>query len=82
MSFLRRLFGSDGDQARSEADVPSSTPAEVDAAERAYEADLLRAEQDRLDALRQRQLRYADHAWRPPAQGGERRADDEAERDG
>jgi ABC-2 type transport system ATP-binding protein len=31
----------------------------------------------RLDELRQRQLRYADRAWTPPRQGGERRADDE-----
>jgi hypothetical protein len=27
----------------------------------------------------QRQLRYARYAWQPPAQGGERRADDEDE---
>lgn len=83
MSFLRRLFGSGDDRAPSAADEPPGTPAEVEAAERAYEADLLRAEQGRLDELRQRQLRYADHVWQPPAQGGERRADDdEAERDG
>ena len=25
----------------------------------------------------QAQLRYAEYAWEPPAQGGERRADDE-----
>jgi hypothetical protein len=29
-----------------------------------------------LDDLARRQLRYADYAWEPPAQGGERRADD------
>ena len=29
------------------------------------------------DELIQRQLRYADRSWTPPAQGGERRADDE-----
>ena len=27
--------------------------------------------------LQQRQLRYAEYAWEPPAQGGTRRADDE-----
>ena len=51
-------------------------PDEADADERAHELELLRAEQSRLDELRQRQLRYADRAWAPPAQGGERRADD------
>jgi hypothetical protein len=38
---------------------------------------LARAEQDRLDDLSQRQLRYAAYAWQPPRQGGERRADDD-----
>jgi hypothetical protein len=37
---------------------------------------VLRGEQERLDDLAQRQLRYAQYAWQPPAQGGERRADD------
>ncbi len=50
--------------------------AEVEAEERAHELDVLRTEQERLDDLAQRQLRYADYAWQPPAQGGERRADD------
>ena len=76
MGFLRRLFGSSDERDRSAPDEPPNSPAELDASERAYEADLLRAEQDRLDELRQRQLRYADHAWEPPPQGGERRADD------
>jgi hypothetical protein len=40
---------------------------------------LARSEQDRLDDLAQRQLRYADYAWQPPKQGGERRAEDEDE---
>jgi hypothetical protein len=35
------------------------------------------SENERLDDLRRRQLKYADKAWTPPAQGGERRADDE-----
>ena len=37
------------------------------------------AEQERLDELQQRQLRYASYAWQPPDQGGERRADDKAD---
>ena len=38
---------------------------------------LLREEALRLnDDLIQRQLRYADRSWTPPAQGGSRRADD------
>jgi len=40
--------------------------------------ELLREESRRLeDALLQRQMRYADRSWTPPAQGGPRRADDE-----
>ena len=46
--------------------------------EAARERELLLAEARRLDDdLIQRQLRYADRSWTPPAQGGERRADDE-----
>jgi hypothetical protein len=82
--FLRRLIGS----GRAEPGAGSSasratetrttrSPADVEADERAYERELLRGEAERLDELRQRQLRYAEHAWRPPAQGGERRADDD-----
>ena len=44
--------------------------------ERARDLELLREDQDRLDDLALRQLRYAEYAWEPPAQGGERRADD------
>jgi hypothetical protein len=77
MGVLRRLLGRDhppgGDSA------PGSDAASVDADEQAHELEMLRAEQDRLDELAQRQLRYADYAWQPPAQGGERRADDKDE---
>jgi hypothetical protein len=73
MGFLRRLLGGAAD---SEA-TPPPDPAEVETDERAYELELARAEQDRLDDLQQRQLRYAEYAWQPPAQGGTRRADDE-----
>ena len=90
MDFLRRrLRGSaapgaapaDPETAESEnateAGEAQASPVDDEARERDYELDLLRQEQDRLDDLQQRQLRYADYAWEPPAQGGERRADDE-----
>ena len=75
MGFLRRLLG--GNEAQ--ADAPEATspdPAELEAAEREHELEVLRAEQERLDELTQRQLRYEKYAWQPPAQGGERRAED------
>jgi hypothetical protein len=85
MGFLRRLLGGDGpkDAEPMEASPPLDDAA-IDAAEKAYELELLRDDQDRMTDLTRRQLRYADHAWTPPAQGGERRADadengDEAE---
>jgi hypothetical protein len=79
MGFLKRLLGGndkpdDGDVAR---ERPAIAPADLDAAERERELELMRGEQARLDELTQRQLRYAKYAWEPPAQGGERRADDE-----
>jgi hypothetical protein len=80
MGFLRRLFGwDDTSNPRKEigSDFAEPDPADLDASEREHELEVLRAEQDRLDELTQRQLRYADYAWQPPAQGGERRADDE-----
>ena len=78
MGFLRRLLGREAalDPATAAADEPTG-PADVDADERAYELELLRTEQARLDDLAQRQLRYAEYAWQPPAQGGDRRADDQ-----
>ena len=76
MGFLKRLFGGSSDSADEPA-APPSTPADIEADERAHELDLARSEQDRLTDLQQRQLKYADHAWQPPAQGGTRRADDE-----
>ena len=81
MGILRRLFGGgepDG-RASTAADESKSDPAQADAAERERELELLRGEQERLDELTQRQLRYADYAWQPPPQGGERRADDKDE---
>lgn len=74
MGFLRRLLGG---EAHTDASAGTmSDPAEADAEERAHELDLLRSEQDRLDELTQRQIRYAEYSWQPPVQGGERRADD------
>ncbi len=83
MSFLRRLFGQ-GEERSAAADGASrpaspaapASPEDVEASERAYELELARAEQDRADDLVRRQQRYAQYAWTPPAQGGERRADD------
>ena len=75
MGFLRRILG--GGEV---ADAPDATPvdqAELDADERARDLELARNEQDRLSDLARRQLRYAEYAWQPPAEGGERRSDDE-----
>ena len=83
MSFLRRLLGgspsvdSDHSEPDEAAEDVAAPPAQLDALEREHELDVLRGEQQRLDELQQRQLRYAQFAWQPPAQGGERRADDE-----
>ena len=74
MGFLRRLLG--GGETASPTQAKPVDSAEVEAEERAHELKVLREEQERLDELAQRQLRYADYAWTPPAQGGERRADD------
>ncbi len=81
MDFLRRRLRGSADATNSPTapsanDAPAD-PVDVDAMERDYELDLLRDEQGRLDELQQRQLRYANYAWEPPAQGGERRSDDE-----
>jgi hypothetical protein len=77
VSFLRKLFGGSEERARSEA--PPVDQAELDEDERRRELEVARGEAQRLDDLQQRQLRYADRAWTPPDQGGERRADDEGE---
>jgi hypothetical protein len=75
MGFLRRLLGG-GETHGDEREAASIDPAELDAAEREHELEMLRADQERLDELTQRQLRYAKYAWEPPAQGGEKRAED------
>jgi hypothetical protein len=71
---LRKLLGG-GERAAEPEEAPAD-PAAIEDDERAHEVEILRAEQARLDPLRQRQLRYAERAWTPPRQGGERRADD------
>ena len=73
MDVFRRLFG--GSKAAAPR-TPEVDPAAVEAEERARDLELLKADQARFDDLAQRQLRYAEYAWEPPAQGGERRADD------
>src|SRR3954452_5351084 len=75
MGFLKRIFARD-EPAATTADVETPAKADPDGIEGAYDLDLARAEQDRLDELSQRQLRYAEYAWQPPKQGGDRRADD------
>ena len=77
MERLRQLFSGGSEPASAES--PPADPPAIAADERAYELDLLRSEQERLDELAQRQLRYAKYAWEPPRQGGERRAEDSDE---
>jgi hypothetical protein len=82
MGFLRRLLGGEQGSPPSETATPEDQQA-VEADEKARDLELLREDQARLDDLAQRQLRYAEYAWEPPAQGGERRADDvDADREG
>jgi hypothetical protein len=80
VSFLKRLFGGTPDDTRDDAADQGPAPSEADlvAAEQDRERELIRADAERLDDdLIQRQMRYADRSWTPPAQGGARRADDE-----
>ncbi len=77
MGFLKRLFGGAGSGSGDPTTSDAADPVDIDAAERARDLELARGEQDRLDELSQRQLRYAAYAWQPPRQGGERRADDD-----
>ena len=82
MGFLRRLLGGPSDATEPAGTTEPGGTTDLDAEERAHELEVLRGEQDRLDELTRRQLRYAEYAWEPPAQGGERRADDaDAERE-
>jgi hypothetical protein len=79
MGFLRRLLGGSGarpDSTGSEADDGPAAE-DLDEDERARELELARFESERTDDLVRRQQMYADRSWTPPAQGGERRSDDE-----
>ena len=77
MGFLKRLFGGEPSRPADDGEAPEAT--DLVAEEQARERELMRAEAERLDDdLIQRQLRYADRSWTPPAQGGEQRADDES----
>lgn len=79
MSFLRRwLSGEDAGGAATDTNgaTRSVDAAEADEAERLHERELMQAENERLDDLLRRQIKYGDRAWTPPAQGGERRAED------
>lgn len=73
MDQLRRLFRGSTPADASDA---AADPADIEAIERERELELLRAEAAGHDELIERQLKYARFAWQPPAQGGERRADD------
>ena len=74
MGILQRLLGRSTDDGTTK---PTPAPVvDLEAAERERDLELMRAESERLDELQQRQLRYADYAWTPPSQGGDRRADD------
>ena len=82
MGFLRRIFGggrtSGDDEATTSVDDDGEAGSvDVDADERQHELDVLRAEAERMDELAHRQLKYAEYAWQPPDQGGERRADEQ-----
>lgn len=73
MGFLRRFLGG-GSYDKAHAGTRAAEP--FDEIER--DRELLQEEAVRLDNdLVQRQLRYADRAWTPPAQGGTRRAEDD-----
>jgi hypothetical protein len=80
MGFLKRLLGGGStEDGKSAAGGAGSAPGSGDPALDEIERDrvLLREEALRLnDDLIQRQLRYADRSWTPPAQGGTRRAED------
>ena len=74
MGFLRRLLG--GGSGNDESAGPTADPAELEADERTRELELARFDQDRADDLVRRQQRFASYSWTPPAEGGERRAED------
>lgn len=78
MSFLRRILGGGGEAGTTGGGAGGSVdPAEADREDAERDRELLRAEAERTsDDFLQRQMRYADRSWTPPAQGGPKRADD------
>ncbi len=83
LGFLHRHHGDDAQESRPPANGGADLAADAQVVdEAARERALLRAEATRLDdPLLQRQMRYADRSWTPPAEGGSRRADDSEGRD-
>ena len=80
MGFLRRLLGTAPTEPAGEPSQdgePAAGGSTADDDERARELELARFDQERVSDLVRRQQQYADRSWTPPAQGGERRADDE-----
>jgi hypothetical protein len=75
VGFLRRLLGGGADDRPAEQ-APPVDDAALDAEERARELELARFDQDRTDDLVRRQQRFSSYSWTPPAQGGDRRAED------
>ena len=75
MGLLRRLFRARPSEPDDHGPAVIDQRA-LDDEERAHELELARFEQARLDDLVRRQQRYAARSWTPPAQGGERRAED------
>ena len=76
MGFLRRLLGVGRADPAAPDGEPEPDEAALDADERARELELARFDQDRADDLVRRQQRFSSYSWTPPAQGGERRAED------
>lgn len=74
MGFLRRLLGGSGPGTDDSEPIDGAA---IDEEERARELELARFDQDRIDDLVRRQQRWADRSWRPPPQGGPKRAGDD-----
>jgi hypothetical protein len=82
MSFLRRVLGGGSGRGSGEGgsreDLAPVDPVADNVEDAARDAELLAEDARRLsDDLLARQLRYADRAWTPPAQGGALRAGDD-----
>lgn len=77
MSFFRRWLGGEAAPA---GGSPDEAPRRDGAsAEVGADVDDEMIDEPPTDELIARQVRYARYAWTPPAQGGERRADDDVD---